>query len=69
MKFDTTINLGHVMTIMAMLLGGAGAYTSIQVDLAELKTIVSGYQGELDDHEDRIRALESLTNSLQAGAL
>ncbi len=59
MKFDSTINLGHIMTILAMLLGGTAAYTNIQIDLAELKTIVNGYQGTLDDHEERLRALEA----------
>lgn len=59
MKFDPSVNLGHVLTILAMVLGGLAAYTSIQVDLAELKTIVNGYQVELNDHEKRLRALEA----------
>ena len=65
MKFDSTINLGHVLTIVAMLLGGTAAYTNIQVDLTELKTIVNGYQTTLDDHEKRLRDLERVVGSSQ----
>ncbi|MEO0343032.1 MAG: hypothetical protein AAF198_06300 [Pseudomonadota bacterium] len=64
MKFDPSVNLGHVLTILAMILGGLAAYTSIQVDLAELKTIVNGYQVDLNDHEDRIRKLEAIISTV-----
>ena len=44
MKFDSSINLGHILTVVAMLIAGTGAYTSIQVTLTEIKKDISGFQ-------------------------
>ena len=62
MRFDGTVNLGHILTIMSILAGGAYAYAGIQVDLAELKIIAEGNSSTLADHEVRLRALERMRN-------
>lgn len=43
-KFDWTINLGHVLTIAALLLSLGSAYTAYKITIS--------------DHDSRIRALE-----------
>lgn len=46
-KFDWTINLGHLLTISAMLIALATAYTT--------------YQVTINDHDSRLRSLERQT--------
>lgn len=36
-KFDNTIGLGHILTVVSMLIGGAVAYANLQVDITEVK--------------------------------
>jgi hypothetical protein len=47
--FDRTINLGHIMTILTLMVGMAGAYTTYKVSMTE--------------HETRINRLEEITKS------
>jgi hypothetical protein len=51
-KFDWTINLGHVLTIAAVLGTMATAYTTYQVTIS--------------DHDARIRSLEKTSQSQDA---
>ena len=55
MRFDKTINLGHVMTIITLMAGMATAYTTYRVSMAE--------------HETRIDRLEKIsTSQISVGA-
>src|SRR6185312_7891268 len=57
-KFDATLNLGHVATIAAILLGGGAAYGSLNgrlvaveqaiVDIPDLKTLVRQQQVQIE---------------------
>lgn len=58
MRFDGTVNLGHILTIASLLGAGAYAYTGIAIQFAELQLTVSGLVQDVADHEARIRALE-----------
>lgn len=50
-KFDGTINLGHVLTILTMVLGLATVYVNGRVTTA--------------DHESRLRALEEVSKEFK----
>jgi hypothetical protein len=57
-KFDATLNLGHVATICAILVGGGAAYTSLDgriasvekqvVDIPDIKTLVRQQQVQIE---------------------
>ena len=57
-KFDATLNLGHVATICAIMIGGGAAYASLNgrleaveqavVDIPDLKTLVRQQQVQID---------------------
>jgi hypothetical protein len=57
-KFDATLNLGHVITVAAILLGGGAAYGSLDrrittveqavVDIPDIKTLVRQQQVQIE---------------------
>lgn len=58
MKFDASVNLGHVLTIVALFAGGAIAFTDIKVELAELSIKVDHFNDRIEDLEQRMKSLE-----------
>jgi hypothetical protein len=64
-RFDATINLGHLLTMVTLLLGGAAAYTSIQVSITKLQLEIKHAGGRMIELEsdvdglfERVRMLE-----------
>lgn len=59
MKFDSTVNLGHIITLMTIMAAGFIAFTDIKVELAQLSITVENFQGDLERLEKRIERLEA----------
>lgn len=60
MRFDPTINLGHILTIVALMAGGIAVWTAFQTKIAEIYSRTEDYP--------RIRDL-TLANDIQIQSL
>ena len=60
MKFDSSVNLGHILTILALFGGGTVAYTQIQVELTRLSVQVEAFHLDIQRIENRLERLEAL---------
>lgn len=66
-KFDGTITLGHVLTMVSLLIGGAAGYSSIQISIAELRRDVQHFSGRIDRLEREITSLSDRLRALEMG--
>ena len=61
MKFDTTINLGHILQVVAFICAALTAYYSIDKRVARLEFLVAQNESltaRMDAAEDRLLILE-----------
>jgi hypothetical protein len=70
-RFEMTINLGHVLTIVALLASGFAAYASIEFRISRMEDRTSDYVDLRDrsrDNEGQIKAILSLATEAQSTA-
>lgn len=65
MKFDGTVSMGHLLTLLAMMLGGTAGYTSIMVSIAEIKKDIVFFQADIDYLTDKIGRLDERIRRLE----
>lgn len=58
LQFDNKISLGHVLTFVAMLVGGIVAYADLRSGQSRLVADVAASQAADENHEARLRAVE-----------
>ncbi|MBO9451436.1 hypothetical protein J7426_14275 [Tropicibacter sp. R16_0] len=68
-KFDATINLGHVLTMVTLLIGGAAAYTSIQVSITKLQLEIKHAGGRMFELESDVKGLSERVRMLEMNRL
>jgi polyhydroxyalkanoate synthesis regulator phasin len=55
MKFDPTVNMGTVLTIVSMLLTGAGVYSALRSEQVEQKVKVQALEIAIDKSNEQTR--------------
>ena len=58
LQFDNKISLGHVLTFLAMLIGGISAWSNLRSDQDRMMTEMTRMQSENSARESRLRTLE-----------
>lgn len=56
--FTSSISLGNVLTIAALLVAGVAAFVRVEGQTQENARVIADMQSEVAKHDDRIRAAE-----------
>lgn len=59
-RFDLTINLGHILTIATLLVGGFLAYASVEFRVGNVEKTISDYQAMRDQVRDNAAQIKAL---------
>lgn len=63
MQFDNKISLGHIISILTMLVAGSMAYANLQSAQAEHQRRIERVEQSQQDREVRLRSLEISVSS------
>lgn len=65
LKFDTTIHLGHVLTVATFIVGGLMLYSEVKVDLATLSLQIATVSQDIREADDKFDLMSSKITELE----